>query len=126
MNSGKIKFLGNVIKDNGQEQKTTGIPEYDIPHIWNYIFGRLLKSKDMAIEALVNSNNYFSIKATEPTLKKPLMLTSDKSKAGIYKDYVIFAVNASTVEKALTTYKKLYFAKLKDEIYDQAPLLKIK
>lgn len=126
MNSGKIKFLGDVIKDNGQEQKTTGIPEEDIPHIWNYIFGRLLKNKDQAIKALVNTSNYFSIKANEPTLERPIILTTDKSKAGIYKDYVVFALNASNLEKALNTYKDLYFKKLKDEIYDQAPILQIK
>ena len=127
MNSGKIKYLEDVIKSNGvKEQNKSIIPEEDIPHIWNYIFGRLLKDKDWAIEALVKSNNYYSVKADEPTLKKPLMLTTDRTKAGIYKDYVIFAVNASTVEKALTTYKKLYFTKLKNEIYDQAPTLQKK
>lgn len=126
MNSGKIKFLGDVIKNNGQEQKTTGIPEEDIPHIWNYIFGRLLKSKNLAIKTLINTNSYFKINANEPTLERPIILTTDKSKAGIYKDYVVFAVNASTIEKALTTYQGRYFAMLKNEIFDQAPMLQIK
>lgn len=80
----------------------------------------------MAIEALVNTNNYFSIKANEPTLKLPLVLTSDESKAGIYKDYIVFAVDSSTVEKALTTYNNRYFMELKSKIYDQASTLKIK
>ena len=127
MNSGKIKFLGDVFKKEGEgEQHTSNIPKEDFIHIWYYIFGRILKYKDLAIEALVNSDNYFSINANEPTLKKPLMLTSDKSKAGIYKDCVIFAVNASNLEKALTTYKSRYFTFLKNEIYRQAPALQIK
>lgn len=127
MNSGKIKFLGDVIKKvEGKEQNSSNIPEEDIPHIWNYIFGRLLKAKDLAIEALVNSNNYFSVKADEPTLKRPLVLTNDWSKAGIYKDYIAFAVDASILENALTTYDKRYFAMLKDEIYGQAQTLKLK
>ena len=126
MNSGKIKFLGDVFKDEGEgEQHTSNIPKEDFIHIWNYIFGRILKNKDLAIESLVNSNYYFNVEANEPTLKLPLILTTDKSKAGIYKDCVVFAVNASNLEKALTTYKSRYFTNLKNEIYVQASTLKL-
>lgn len=125
MNSGKIKFLGDVMKE-AEENESITIPEKDIPHIWNFIFGRILDNKDWAIEALVKTNNYFSIKANEPTLKLPLVLTSDWSKAGIYKNYVAFAVDASILENALTTYDKRYFAMLKDEIYGQASTLTLK
>ena len=125
MNSGKIKFLGDAFKNVGTKDTIT-IPDKDIPYIWSCIFKRLLHNEDLAIEALVKTNNYFSIKADEPTLKKPLMLTTDRTKAGIYKDCVIFAVDASTIEKALTTYNKRYLTKLKTEIYDQAPMLRLK
>lgn len=126
MNSGKMKFLGDVFKDEGEgEQHTSNIPKEDFIHIWNYIFGRILKNKDLAIESLVNSNYYFNVEANEPTLKLPLILTTDKSKAGIYKDCVVFAVNASNLEKALTTYKNRYFTNLKNEIYVQASTLKL-
>lgn len=125
MNSGKMKFLGDVFK-NTEEKNTITIPEKDIPHIWNFIFVRLLDNKDLAIEALVKTSNYFSVKAKEPTLKLPIMLTTDSSKAGIYKDYVVFALDASNLEKALTTFGIRDFTKLKDEIYYQAQTLKFK
>lgn len=126
MNSGRIKYLGDVMKNNGEEQNASKIPNEDIPRIWALIFVRLLKNKDKVIEALINTNNYFSINADEPTLKRPIILTTDITKAGIYKNYVVFAVDASNLEKALTTNKYQDFKKLKDEIYDQAPTLQIK
>ena len=126
MNSGKMKFLGDGMKNSGEEQNTVKIPEKDVPHIWNYIFGRLLNNTDKAIEALIKTSNYFNIDAQEPTLKKLLFLTTDKTKAGIFKNYIAFAVDPSNLEKALTTYNRRCFAKLKDEIYYQAQTLRLK
>ena len=126
MNSGKIKFLGDVIKNNGEEQNASKILYEDISYIWGYIYSWLLQNGDRAIEALTNGNNYFNINAIEPTLKRPLILTTDMTKAGIYKNYIVFAVNASTLEKVLTTHHYVDDRKLKAEIYDQAKMLKVK